>query len=95
MAKIKWTRLALSDLTNAYEYIKQDSPGSAKAVAERIMKSIDMLAEHPEIGRPGRVEETREIVVSHSPFIVVYRYKKDTVEIINIFHTSRKWVDGF
>jgi plasmid stabilization system protein ParE len=59
------------------------------------MKTVDMASEHPEIGRPGRVEETREIVVSHSPFIVVYRYKKDTVEIITIFHTSRKWVDRF
>jgi plasmid stabilization system protein ParE len=82
-------------LTNAYEYIKQDSPSSAKALAERIIKSIDMASEHPEIGRPGRVETTREVIVPHSPFIVVYRYKKDTVEIITIFHTSRKWVDGF
>jgi plasmid stabilization system protein ParE len=46
-------------------------------MAERIQEAVEYLMEYPNIGRPGRVSGTRELVVSGTPFVVVYRDRKD------------------
>ena len=61
--KLRWTRLALADFLDAQEYIAQDSPLAAQAVAQRIDEAARGLLDHPQIGRPGHVEGTRERVV--------------------------------
>ena len=49
------------------------------------------LTRHPDMGRPGRVPGTRELVLPHFPYIIPYRVKAQRVEILRVFHTSRKW----
>jgi plasmid stabilization system protein ParE len=56
-----------------------------------IIKSVQQLANHPSIGRAGRVFGTRELVILHYPYIVPYRIKDDAVEVLRVFHTSRQW----
>ena len=48
-------------------------------------------ADQPGSGRAGRVPGTKELVVPHTPYIVPYRVKDDTVQILRIYHASRKW----
>jgi toxin ParE1/3/4 len=50
-----------------------------------------MLAQHPLMGREGRVVGTRELVIGGSPFIAVYRVKKTRVEILRLLHGARRW----
>jgi toxin ParE1/3/4 len=50
-----------------------------------------MLLEHPKMGRPGRVEGTRELVVSNTPFIVIYRLQGQHVEVIRLLHSAQLW----
>jgi toxin ParE1/3/4 len=50
-----------------------------------------LLAKNPEMGRPGRVPGTRELVVPKTPFIVPYRLVGNTVQILRIFHSARRW----
>ncbi|MDP2196877.1 MAG: type II toxin-antitoxin system RelE/ParE family toxin [Rhodocyclaceae bacterium] len=47
------------------------------------------------MGRPGRVPGTRELVVTRFPYILPYRVREQAVEILRIFHTSRKWPQRF
>jgi len=47
------------------------------------------------LGRDGRVEGTRELVVSGLPYIVVYRITGSDVHIVGIQHTSRLWPESF
>jgi plasmid stabilization system protein ParE len=47
------------------------------------------------MGRPGRVHGTSELVVDGTPFIVAYRIRDETVEILAVLHSSRKWPDDF
>ncbi len=42
------------------------------------------------MGRPGRIEGTRELIISHTPYIVIYRVKEQ-VEILRILHTSKRY----
>ena len=89
--KIKWTRPAQRDLRKAVEYIVEDSPMAAKSMSQRIRHASLMLAEHPGMGRPGRVKGTRELIVPGLPFTLPYREKGGAIEILRVMHTSRKW----
>jgi toxin ParE1/3/4 len=93
--KIVWTKLALSDLEHAYGYISADRPGAARQVIERIEASVATISHHPEIGRPGRVSPTRELYVLGTPFILVYRNRKNRLEILALIHGARRWPDSF
>ncbi|HUG25669.1 type II toxin-antitoxin system RelE/ParE family toxin, partial [Piscinibacter sp.] len=54
------------------------------------LEAVSMLAEHPGIGRPGRLPGTRELVVLKTRYVVPYRVRGDTIEVLRVFHTSRK-----
>jgi len=49
-----------------------------------------MLAEQPGLGRPGRVPGTRELIVAKTRYIVPHRVRGETVEVLRVFHTSRR-----
>jgi len=93
--KIRWTRLAVDDLNIAYEYIAAANPSAAHAVIDRIEFAVNVLRAHPEIGRRGRVEGTRELVIPRTPFIVAYRVSKSSIEILAVIHGARRWPEGF
>jgi toxin ParE1/3/4 len=38
------------------------------------------------IGRPGRVSGTRELAISGTPYLAVYRVQNNRVEILRILH---------
>ena len=89
--QIKWVRLALDDLDAAGEFIAQDNPEAANRIFKRIWDAVQLLAEHPEAGRAGRIPGTRELVVADTPFIIPYRVVENTVQILRILHGKRKW----
>ena len=89
--KFAWTRLALSDLGSAYDYVAEEDASAAVRMIERIEKALEAVGRHPKIGRPGRVEGTRELVVSGTPFIVPYRVKAKRIEVLALTHGARRW----
>lgn len=93
--RIRWLRTALKNLADEAEYIGLDSPAAAASVVSAIAEAVDSLAKYPAIGRPGRVAGTRELVVSGTPYIVPYRVRAGSVEILRIFHGARKWPESF
>ena len=89
--KVRWTRLALADLDSVYEYIAPDDPSAALRLMERIERAVSVLSRHLEAGRAGRIGGTRELVVSGTPFIVPYRFRRDAIQVLAVIHASRKW----
>jgi toxin ParE1/3/4 len=89
--QVKWLRAALQELDAEAEYIARDNPSAAARIVRTIAAAVDRLADHPAIGRPGRVIGTRELVVPNTPYIVPYRVRGDSVEILRVFHGARKW----
>jgi addiction module RelE/StbE family toxin len=88
---LKWTRPALGDLKEAGIFIASDNPEAAERMAERVREAVEYLMELPNMGRPGRVSGTRELVVSGTPFIVVYRVAAPAVQILRVLHHARNW----
>lgn len=91
--RVRWLRLALLDLDTAETYIAQDDPQAAAGVILRIVQTVSLLKELPGIGRAGRVPGTKELVIPNTRYIVPYRVKDDTVCILRVYHSSRKWPD--
>ena len=93
--RIIWRRTALNDLEAVREFIAQDNPQAAMRVHGVIHAAVDPLANYPNLGRAGRVDGTRELIVVDLPYIVVYRVAEDTVRILAVIHTSRQWPRRF
>ncbi|MDD5305154.1 MAG: type II toxin-antitoxin system RelE/ParE family toxin [Elusimicrobia bacterium] len=91
--KVVWTRLALKDLDSAYGYISDENPSAAVRTIEKIRKAVVSVSRHPEMGRPGRVEGTRELIIPGTPFIVAYRVKAKRIELLSVIHGARRWPD--
>ena len=89
--QVKWLRRALENLDEEAAYITKDSPRMAAELVRHLQDSVAMLAEHPNMGRPGRIAGTRELVVTRFPYILPYRVRGGAVEILRVFHTARKW----
>jgi plasmid stabilization system protein ParE len=70
--RVVWTARALRDLASLRDYVVQDDPAAAECQVERILAAAARLAEFPETGRPGRRAETRELVVSRTPYLMPY-----------------------
>lgn len=93
--RIRWTNKALDNFDAAVEYITLDNPAAANKVAKKIWESIQLLKMQPGLGRPGRVEGTRELVIPGLPYIVPYIEKGGTIFILRIMHNSMKWPNSF
>jgi toxin ParE1/3/4 len=72
------------------EYIAHEDPDVANEMYAYIRERVAVLGKHPEMGRPGRVFGTRELVLEKYPYIVPYRVRENEVQVLRVFHTSRK-----
>jgi len=91
-----WSPEAIADLVALRAYIEQDDPAAAQRVALHIIRNIEMLLpKSPEMGRPGRVPGTRELVIPGTPYIVPYRLVGNTIQVLRIFHGARGWPETY
>lgn len=88
--RVRWLSTALRNLDAEASFIAEDDPAAARLVVQRVLAAVAMLATQPALGRPGRVPNTRELVVLKTRYIVPYRVRGDAIEILRVFHTSRR-----
>jgi toxin ParE1/3/4 len=86
-----WSPRAIRHLVAIREFIERDSDVSAAAVARRILDAVEILRTQPQMGRPGRLAGTRELVVSSTPYIVPYRVRHERLELLAVFDGRRQW----
>ncbi|WP_423710039.1 type II toxin-antitoxin system RelE/ParE family toxin [Undibacterium sp. WLX3042] len=73
------------------DYIAKESLTAAISQDAEIEKQVDLLLKHPEMGRPGRIKTTRELVIGRTSFVVAYRVKDDRIEILRVLHGAQQW----
>lgn len=89
---LRWTTTAARDLTRISDYVlKEKSSAAARRVALAIYERVDSLKQFSRAGRPGRKAQTRELIITGLPYLVVYRIHNDVVEIARILHGAQKW----
>lgn len=91
--KLVWLPKAVANRDAQLDYIAQDNPKAAIEQGDRIEHQVSRLIEHPELGRPGRKQGTRELVINRTPFIAVYRVKPRAkrIELMRVLHGSQQW----
>ena len=93
--QLKWTDPADIDLEKIETHIAQENnPIVAIDVVMNIIDSAHLiLPDHPRAGRQGRLKNTRELVISGIPFIVIYREHISTncIEILRVLHEAQQW----
>ena len=92
---IVWLPLAVQDIVRIRTYIAEHNPQAAHKVAQRIDQAVSHLAEMPNMGRLGRIYGTRELVMSGTPFLAVYRLQNNRIEILRIMHGRQPFPDSF
>jgi toxin ParE1/3/4 len=91
-----WSPEAIADLATLRAYIEQDDPAAAQRVALHIIRNVEtLLRNSPEMGRPGRVPGTGELVIPGTPYIVPYRLVGRTIQVLRVFHGARRWPEAF
>lgn len=93
--QVVWLKTALRNLEAELDYIAQENPQAATLVSNRILASVDLLSHQPQLGKPGRVAGTRELLVPNTRYVIPYRLKQTRIEILRVFHTSRKPINSW
>ena len=88
--KVRFLKRAVQALINIEAYTRQHSPRGAARVGARIQKRANDLAQFPEQGTQSEKAGVRQLYVSQTPYILIYRVKRDEVQIITILHTSNR-----
>ncbi len=94
--RLVWTPRARADLDEITAYIAADDPDAAERVADYIYDVAAQLCEQPGLGRPGRKDGTRELVVRkgswRSGYIIPYRVRDERVELLAVIAGARQWL---
>jgi toxin ParE1/3/4 len=86
-----WLRRAIADRDAQLDYIAADNPRAAIEQGDRIANQVGQLVQHPKLGRVGRKQGSRELVIHRTPFIVVYRIRGQRIELLRLLHGSQQW----
>lgn len=93
---IEWTDEATRQLDQAHNYIAfSNSEDVAERITTQIVSTIQQLAIFPMSGRSGRVQGTRELVISNTSFIAAYALDHHRIVILAIYHGAQKWPEAF
>ena len=93
--RVTWHRRARQDLRHIRAQIAAENLQAAQRVAQRILQAVDLLAEHPGMGRVGRVSGTREFVITDTPYLAAYQIVEDTLVILRVLHGAQRWPEQF
>ena len=91
--QIRWEEGAINDLINIRDYTQKDNPAAAQKVAKKILSTVDLLLDHPLLGKAGRIHKTRELVIAGTPYTVVYIAEFEAVTLLRIFHQRQSWTE--
>ena len=88
--RVIWTPEAQQDRTDVWDYIAADNPHAAVQMDELFSNAAARLANHPMLGRSGKIPGTRELI-PHESYRLVYEIELETVWVLALVHTSRQW----
>jgi toxin ParE1/3/4 len=80
--KIIWAEAAVADLVAIRQFIAAQNSQAANTVAARILHAIGLLKGRPHLGLNTHRQDVRRLVVSHSPYSIIYRVAGTDLQIL-------------
>jgi addiction module RelE/StbE family toxin len=90
VTELRWRAAAVADLNAIVDYISFDNPSAALSLLDEVEAKVSQLAAQPKRGRPGRVLDTRELVVRPN-YIVVYSEGQTEIVVLRVLHAAQMW----
>lgn len=88
--KLIWKPWAKNAVMQGAAYMLAENPNAAILFVDRIEERVASLCEHPYLGIIGRVDATRELMMTDFPYCIIYRLHHDVIEIIDVIHMARR-----
>ena len=82
--------MARTRLREVRAYVARDKPEAAERLAVRIVAMVEILRNHPYLGRVGAEPGIRELVIGGTPYIVLYRVQGQRVTISTIWRAAQR-----
>lgn len=90
--QIKWTNSAVEDLEEIEAFISKDNAIAATEQILEILEQVEqLLPTYPKIGRDGRADDTRELVIAGTKYIAIYQIDENFIYILRVIHGAQKW----
>jgi plasmid stabilization system protein ParE len=87
--RLRYTLPALADLSAILDYIAAHSPQGAQRVQARIQALIELLVQHPRIGRRTNDPAIRRLTTTPYPYLVFYEITETEIIIHAVRHAAR------
>lgn len=84
---ITYLSLAIQDLSEIRAYLAINYPSIAQQAGRNLRDSINGLVPFPNLGKPGRVFGTRELVipqVGKLSYILICRVQRESIQILRV-----------
>jgi toxin ParE1/3/4 len=91
LTRIRWTTAATTDLESITDYLFEKTPQNAAQLIRKIYEAPQTLKNYPNLGRAGKKEGTRELVLTPLPYVVIYKIMDDTIIIVRVLHGAQEW----
>jgi len=88
--EIAWSPLARARLQEIRVFVTLDKPDAAEHLAIRIVALVEALRNSPYLGRAGVEPGIRELVVGGTPYLILYRIRRDKLLILTITHGAQR-----
>jgi toxin ParE1/3/4 len=92
---LQWTAAAIRHLYALHSYIMDKNAPAAAEVVAKITSAVDYLRANPSMGRSGRIDGTRELVIPRTPYVVAYVVRPDAIRILAVLHGKQQWPTVF
>lgn len=87
--RIEWSLAARDDLDRIQAYIEQHSPRAAEKIWLRIYERVGQQADFPLAAPLYGDGPVRKLVISGTPYIVLYRVDGDVLKVEQVVHGAR------
>ena len=80
---------AEEEFIEAAAYYERNVPGLGERFGREVLRDIEQLLEHPELGTPID-ENLRKLFLIRFPYLLIYSFTTDVLRIVAVAHTRRR-----
>ena len=90
MPQLIWSPEALADVQRLYRFLAEKNPDAARRAAGAIRDGMQIIADHPDAGRPVDDMDPKfqewPISFGASGYLALYRLEKDVALVVAVRH---------
>jgi toxin ParE1/3/4 len=92
--RVRYTPRARGDLVAILEFIDERNPRGAHNVKRALQRAIELIGEHPHVGRLCGEQQTRVIPVGRYPYLIYWSIEAGEAWLVHIRHAARRPWEG-